>query len=33
MNEKWYKYKPEVIMENDKCKILSDFTVQTDHEV
>ena len=23
----------EVVMENDKCKILWDFTAQTDHEV
>ena len=30
---KWYKHKPEVVMENDKCKILWDLTVQTDHEI
>ena len=29
VTEKWYKHKPEVVMENDKCKILRDFTVQT----
>ena len=33
MKEKWYGHKPEVVMENDKCKILWDFTVQTDHEI
>ena len=33
VKEKWYENKPEVVMENDKCKILWDFTVQTDHEI
>ena len=33
MNEKWYEHKPEVVMENDKCKILWDFIVQTDQEI
>ena len=33
MKEKWYEHKPEVLMENNKCKILWDFTVQTDHEI
>ena len=33
MKEKWYGHKPEVVMENDKCKILWNFTVQTDHEI
>ena len=33
MKEKWYKHKPEVVMENYKCKILWEFTVQTDHEI
>ena len=32
VKEKWYKHKLEVVMENDRCKILWDFTVQTDHE-
>ena len=32
MKENWYEHEPEVVMENDKCKILWDFTVQTDHE-
>ena len=30
---KWYEHKPHVVMENEKCKILWDFTVQTDHEI
>ena len=33
MKEKWYQHKPVVVMENDKCKILGDFTVQTDDEI
>ena len=33
MKEKWYGHKPEVVMENDKCKILWNFIVQTDHEI
>ena len=33
MKEKLYDHKPEVVMENDKCKILRDFTVQTDYEI
>ena len=33
MKEKWYEHKPEIVMENDKGKILWDFTVQTDHEI
>ena len=33
MKEKWYEHKPEVVMDNDKCKILWDFTVQTNHEI
>ena len=32
MKEKWQEHKPEVVLENDKCKILRDFTVQIDHE-
>ena len=28
-----YEHKPEVIIENNKCKILCDFTVQADHEI
>ena len=33
VKEKWYEHKPEVVMENDKCKILWDFRVQTDHDM
>ena len=33
VKEKWYEHKPEVVMETDKCMILWDFTVQTDHEI
>ena len=28
---KWYEHEPDSVMENDKCKILWDFTNQTDH--
>ena len=31
--EKWYDQKPAMVMKNDKCKILWDFTVQTNHEI
>ena len=27
----WYKHDPEAVVENDKFKILWDFTIQTDH--
>ena len=33
VKEKWYGHKLEVVMENDKFKILWDFTVQTNHEI
>ena len=33
VKENRYEHQPEVVMENDKCKMLWDFTVQTDHEV
>ena len=33
VKEKWYEHKSEVVMKTDKCKILWDFTVQTDHEI
>ena len=33
VTEKWYEHKPEVVMENDKCKIPWGFTVQTDHGI
>ena len=31
VNDKWYQHEPVSVIENDKCKILWDFTVQTDH--
>ena len=31
--KKWNELKLEVVMENNKCKIIWDFTVQTDHEI
>ena len=33
MKEKWYEYKPEIGLENDKCKLLWDFTLQKDHKI
>ena len=33
VKEKWYEHKLGVVMENDKCKILWDFTVQTGREI
>ena len=33
MKEKWYEHKPEIVMENDKCKKLWDLKVQTDHDI
>ena len=33
VKEKWSERKSEVVMENDQCKILRWFTVQTDHEI
>ena len=33
MKEKWYEHKLEVVIENDKCKILPSFTIQTAHEM
>ena len=35
MGQKWNKneHKPEVVMENDKCKMLWDFPVKTDQEI
>ena len=33
MKEKWYEHKPKIVMENDKSRILWNFTVQTDHEI
>ena len=31
VNDKWCQHEPGSVIENDKCKILWDFTVQTDH--
>ena len=31
--EKWFSYQPELVLENDKCKILWDFVVETDKEI
>ena len=31
VKDKWYQHEPGSVIENDKCKILWDFTVQTDH--
>ena len=28
---KWYEHQPDVVIENDTCKILWDFILQTDH--
>ena len=30
-SEKWYEHQPEVIVENEKCKILWHMTIQCDH--
>ena len=30
-SEQWYNHETEAIVENDSCKILWDFTIQTDH--
>ena len=29
----WYEHNPQSVVENDKCKILWDFTIQTDHYI
>ena len=31
VKSKWYERQPEAVIENDSCKILLDFTVQTDY--
>ena len=31
VKSKWYEHQPEPVIENDSCKILWNFTVQTDH--
>ena len=30
---KWYSHKPEIVVENDKVKILWDFNMQTGHVI
>ena len=32
-SEQWYSHKPEAVVENDFCKILWDFTIQTNHVI
>ena len=29
----WYEHNPQNVVENDKCKILWDFTIQRDHYI
>ena len=29
-NEKWFLHEPELVQENERCKLLWDFTIQTD---
>ena len=31
--DKWFSHQPEPVLENDKCKILWDFAIQTDKEI
>ena len=31
--DKWFSDQPEPVLENDKCKILWDFAIQTDKEI
>ena len=31
--ERWYDHQPEAVLENEKCKILWDFSIQTDHKL
>ena len=33
VNEKWHEHVPEPVLENDGCKILWDFAIQTDHVI
>ena len=33
VSEKWYNHEPESVVENDTCKVLWDFTIQTDHVI
>ena len=31
VKSKWYEHQPQPVIENDSCKILWDFTIQTGH--
>ena len=33
MKGKWYEHQPESVVENENCKILWDFNIQTDHVI
>ena len=33
VNEKWYEHVPEPVLENEGCRILWDFTIQTDYVI
>ena len=33
VNKNWYEHEPEAVIENNQCKILWDFEVQTDHVI
>ena len=33
VKEKWYEHEPAPVTENEECKILWDFNVQTDHVI
>ena len=33
VNEKWYKYEPEKVVEIDSQKIIWDFIIETDHAI
>ena len=33
VESKSYEHQPDMVIENDSCKILWDFTVQTDHMI
>ena len=32
-SEKWYEHQPEKVVENERCKILWDMTIQCDHVI
>ena len=33
VTERWYEHQPDTVSENDRCKLLWDFDVQTDHVI